>query len=401
MFVLNIVRSLSKNTCLFYMFVFSFPVPVFGNYDGLVDLERSMRPSIIISDNPMSPLGTEVEIFSAKSLIEKAPAGLYLSVGGERSFRGASMSNATGLVIMDYSRPVLQFARINRELLKADDLQQYLHLRFDATYKEWKKFQKNSKKQTSLTQQDYDAWKKFHKSTVGFNLITKLKKGKNVRYEDKEYLVSDLDFTTGNYLFDSDLFLRLHHLAVEEKVHLLWINLTEEKNVNRLIATLKDSEEKIGVLDLNNLNIDFYMGFASYMKLVRRFLLHGFLDSELLIMAIDPDSIINNHDDPLVQHKHFYYAKSFSYLEQTETSTFQISLSRIYWTDSCRSPSNQLLKSYCERRHAEGLDNILYGQDFGLHQLKEWHWWSSPTVLFTSTVIGMLTWKFLRSRTHS
>jgi hypothetical protein len=99
---------------------------------------------------PTFAVSTEMEMGKAWPILAEAAKGLYVSVGSERSFRGAAMANATGIVVVDISPKVLRFAKINRELLKAATLQTYRHLRFHASLSEWTAF--------GLSEGDYWWW---------------------------------------------------------------------------------------------------------------------------------------------------------------------------------------------------------------------------------------------------
>lgn len=99
------------------------------------------------------PISTEFQIGKIKHMVERAPEGVYISVGSERTFRGASMaSHITQVYLLDVSPEIIRFNQINMELLKAPNRETYLHLRWEATYNEWKKLDLDLKKQ------DFDWW---------------------------------------------------------------------------------------------------------------------------------------------------------------------------------------------------------------------------------------------------
>jgi len=104
-------------------------------------------------------VSTEMEIGKAWPIIEKAPKGVFISVGSERSFRGFSMDkNATALYVLDISPKVLRFATINRELFLAPDLQAYRNLRFDSDFSAWQRLQNGRKVEHLLSQDDFSWW---------------------------------------------------------------------------------------------------------------------------------------------------------------------------------------------------------------------------------------------------
>lgn len=86
------------------------------------------------------PISTEFQIGKIKHMVERAPEGVYISVGSERTFRGASMApHVTQVYLLDISPEIIRFNQINIELLKAPNREAYLHLRWEASYEDWKK----------------------------------------------------------------------------------------------------------------------------------------------------------------------------------------------------------------------------------------------------------------------
>jgi hypothetical protein len=88
-------------------------------------------------------------------LMRRALAGAMVSVGGERSFRAASMLKGIRcLIIVDASEDVNIFAKINRELLRAPSREAYTALRWYACYDRWKELS------AKLTLDDFVWWEK-------------------------------------------------------------------------------------------------------------------------------------------------------------------------------------------------------------------------------------------------
>jgi len=91
------------------------------------------------SDSEVFPISTEMQIGKIKNLLDRAPKGLFLTVGGERAFRGASMFDGLEyLIIFDISPIIIRFNQINIELLRAPN-KETKTLRWDANFAEWKK----------------------------------------------------------------------------------------------------------------------------------------------------------------------------------------------------------------------------------------------------------------------
>jgi len=49
------------------------------------------------------PVSMEMQIGKIKNLVDRSPVGIYLTVGGERAFRGASLFEITDRLIISLS----------------------------------------------------------------------------------------------------------------------------------------------------------------------------------------------------------------------------------------------------------------------------------------------------------
>ena len=112
-------------------------------------------PQFLYAEEPeVFPVSTEIQIGKIRNLIERAPAkGVYVSVGGERAFRSASMyKGVESLVIFDISPTIIRFNKINVELLKAENKEQYKKLRWESDFAKWQETSKD------LTEADFKWW---------------------------------------------------------------------------------------------------------------------------------------------------------------------------------------------------------------------------------------------------
>ncbi|MGN6669937.1 MAG: hypothetical protein ACTHJ4_00140 [Candidatus Nucleicultricaceae bacterium] len=88
-----------------------------------------------VERNKVFPVSTEFQIGKIKPIVEHAPKGIYISVGSERSFRGASMiPHVTKVYLLDLSPEIIRFNTINMQLLKAESRSIYRHLRWESSY---------------------------------------------------------------------------------------------------------------------------------------------------------------------------------------------------------------------------------------------------------------------------
>ena len=325
-------------------------------------------------------VSTEFQIGKIKHMVEKAPEGVYISVGSERSFRGASMSpQVTHVYLLDLSPEILRFNKINIELLKAPSQEKYLQLRWNAIYDDWKKFSPN------LSEDDFGWWKdnvrnlenmdyplpealnryqslpyaaKFLKirnkltcfyqrwknketpslpeklfiESISFKELETLAEtlhiptgisskewnwwknyGKNKELDcPKVWLKSPeeavdlgqiVDFKTGNYLFDDQLYERLHALAMNNQFTIMKIDLSDDAQLQKFLDHLRDKKASISILDLDNLYFEEYIGDKKYKEIVNRFLPLGKENSLLIVM--------NNYKDYACGQFQIYIAFTF------------------------------------------------------------------------------------------
>lgn len=335
--------------------------------DVLAKLEKTSRRDSE-TKSQVFPVSTEMEIGKAWPILRKAPKGIYLSIGSERSFRGASMiPDATALVVIDVSPDILKFVEINRELLKAPDLAAYRRLRVDASFGEWRAFCKSMGNSDCLTEKDFEWWvskvrdrskmlyplpEDLNRASTDYeyqkalllrrtmeSLHGALKSPENLTVEDlmqqvpfpelekmvreagltleiasaeleqwrksqfgeRRYMwgvdfgyaldaASIVDFETGNYLFDEDLYNRLHRLATAEKIYAIQTDLSDLASLSQLKEAIKEFGQQISVLDLDAVSPAVYIGDKAFLVAVRTLLDAG-TDSSILMMTWVPKRI--------------------------------------------------------------------------------------------------------------
>ena len=121
---------------------------------SFLDLTDNQSPPIAFKTFPLS---TEIEIGKIQAFTQDAPKGIYVTVGGERGFRSGALANntITHLFLLDLADDVIHYNRINAELLKTPKREDYLKLRWDAPYEEWKA---HTPLNTPVTQEDFNWW---------------------------------------------------------------------------------------------------------------------------------------------------------------------------------------------------------------------------------------------------
>ncbi len=282
-------------------------------------------PIIAKTDSEVFPISTEVQIGKIRNILDKAPKGIYLTVGGERAFRGSSMHEGIEhLIVIDISPAIIRYNKINIELLKSSNKEDYKDLRWNSDFLMWKKIS------ATLTEEDFKWWNenirnikgyilpeslnKYGSSNKYLNIRTKLlsiyplisKKFNNrekiflnnvtwsdiqaihpsttltkeefewfdVERKNPESCVQKfieepstaiewgqvVDYRSGNYLFDDKLYNRLHNLALANKITVLESDMTKQEGITLVTKTIQKIGVNLAVTDLDNLYLYDYMG---------------------------------------------------------------------------------------------------------------------------------------------
>ena len=251
-------------------------------------------------DFDIFPVSSEMQIGKIQHMIQRVPYGLYLTVGSERGFRAASMSDkVTALYLIDIHDDIICFNIINRELLKTPSRHEYLYLRWESTYHDWQNLfgtiQIKYGHEINISYDDFLWWQQNVRELgrEGYILPEYLNRvgsaplctDTDISDEEKSLdLGQILDYKTGNYLFYNDLYDRLHKLAIQNKIYTSKINLLDDGQLMQLLAYLRSLPMPISVLDLDNLYYEDYLGQDAYHRLIPYFLPLGRPQSVLLVM---------------------------------------------------------------------------------------------------------------------
>jgi hypothetical protein len=172
------------------------------------------------------------------------PSGAYLSVGTERSFIAAGLTEGlTDLIVTDIDPKVILYVYINTVLLKAaEDRQQYLKMRQAKTIGEL----------TGLSSRVLDSDNKnlFVKTWLWWARVQD-HSGMRALYETPSSSPEG-KFQNANYLFYEDQFQRVQLLAKEEKIQTFLVDLGEREVMIQLKKWLDKKDIKISAIDLSN-----------------------------------------------------------------------------------------------------------------------------------------------------
>jgi hypothetical protein len=93
-----------------------------------------------------------------------------------------------------------------------------------------------------------------------------------------------LDYKTGNYLFDDELYERIHNLAIAGKITPILADLANENELEELKQYFFNKGYNLAVLDLNNLFRDEYIGHDKYHKIIASLIELGSDQAILIVM---------------------------------------------------------------------------------------------------------------------
>ncbi len=238
------------------------------------------------------PISSEIQLYKVWHLVHDQK-GLYVGLGSERSFRIASMMpNIEHLIQIDISEDVLTFCLINRELLKAPNRLRYQKLRWSDDFAQWERFMLASKEQgidVRITKEDFDWWQLYVRNldAMGYDLPERLyREGQAKDCEDSDINLGDvIDYQSGHYLFDDALYKTLHQLAINNRIEVISMDLSDDSEVEQLNLKIRSTGKRLAVLDLDNVFHPEYIGANAYLKAAQTLTRYGDDDSVFLMMA--------------------------------------------------------------------------------------------------------------------
>jgi hypothetical protein len=185
----------------------------------------------------------------ALPIYRKSNHGVYVSVGTERSFIGAALSEAKALFVIDYDPETIRFAKINRALLAAStDRADYLNLRLSASLEFWQQRSQRLAAEDKETLSTPDSWA-FWDKKVRRNQAAWDNAFGHFHTEPKH--PSD-PFFASNYLFDDRLYGRLSQLAKGSRIWAQQLDLRHENEVRSFCEALKSAGLTFGVIDTSD-----------------------------------------------------------------------------------------------------------------------------------------------------
>jgi len=200
------------------------------------------NPGIYLPPNEQHPA-------VALPIYRKSNHGVYVSVGTERSFIGAALSEAKALFVIDYDPQTIRFANINRALLAAStDRADYLNLRLSASPELWQQRSRSLAAQDKETLSNPDSWTFWDKSVRKNQAAWDNAFG---HFHTGPKSPSD-PFFASNYLFDDRLYSHLSQIAKGSRIWALQLDLRHENEVRSFCEELKSRALTLGVIDTSD-----------------------------------------------------------------------------------------------------------------------------------------------------
>jgi len=204
--------------------------------------ERKPNPGIYLAPNEQHPA-------VALPIYRKSNHGAYVSVGTERSFIGAALTEAQALVVIDYDPQTVQFANINRALLAASTgREDYVSLRLQASLDVWQQRARLLTGEDKTILSDPDSWT-FWDQKVRKNVWAW---GGAFQHFDTEPKDPNDPFYASDYLFDARLYEHLSRLAKHSLIWARVVDLRHDAEVRSVCADLKSRGLPLGVVDTSD-----------------------------------------------------------------------------------------------------------------------------------------------------
>jgi hypothetical protein len=182
----------------------------------------------------------------ALPIYRKSNHGVYVSVGTERSFIGAALTNAKALYVIDYDVLAVRFAKVNRALLAASTSRaDYAKLRLTAAQDVWRQRSQHLSGEDKETLANPESWVFWDK---------KVRKSWDPDFGHFHMVPQHPGdpFFASNYLFDDRLYRRMSRLAKSARIWARLVDLRHEEEVRALCDDLKSKGLPLGVVDTSD-----------------------------------------------------------------------------------------------------------------------------------------------------
>ncbi|MBF0206548.1 MAG: hypothetical protein HQK53_06635 [Oligoflexia bacterium] len=198
----------------------------------------------------------ETKPIDATAIFNNLAPGLYVSVGTERGFLAASVSEITHLLLLDGNFQVVYFNRLNIALLKmSHSRKDYLRLRLHPAASYWY----DSQRLSVLTEAERSLitdprairwWHKFVSSSAWFDFHVSPEK------RDPHFQ----SFVKINYLYSYEQYTKIKQLADDGRIEAQLLDYNDNKARRIIVSAIEESGLRLSALDISNAWRRKYMG---------------------------------------------------------------------------------------------------------------------------------------------
>ncbi|TBR17729.1 hypothetical protein EPO15_16260 [bacterium] len=277
---------------------------VFDGRGFLADLETDApaleNPGKFVVPNERHPA-------DMRPILERAPAGAYVTVGTERGFIAAALAPAiTHLVLADIDPHVVAYNRTNIALLRLSRSRaEYAALREQAPQRRWVELARERGMRDLIPllsdPGNFKAWRKYQTRNLSASRWTLLKEDvRGFLHRRLPWLAAagtpgeehrPFEFAGANYLRDDALYGKVKAMADQGRIKPLAMDLGDAASVSALTSALGRSGVALGALDLSNVWESVYLKARPVMRLVQSFL-HIAAEDSLLVISQGGGSVV-------------------------------------------------------------------------------------------------------------
>ena len=205
----------------------------------------------------------ELQPIQALDIFLNSPEGVYVSVGTERGFVGAALSNANSLLLVDHDPAVVHYNLYNTLMLKAaESIEHFRQLRSkNLDLLDIQELNLTSAEKSYLEELFQQYWwnKIFHGYKNSDQNLVNLLLGDQLK-----------TYQGANYFFEEDLFSKLSQMAKSGQIRVEQGDFSVKADVEKINNWFRDQQKKISILDISNAWMESYMGREKTLELIHK-----------------------------------------------------------------------------------------------------------------------------------
>lgn len=196
----------------------------------------------------------EIRPYDAKDLINPAPRGAYVVVGGERAlfdYLMAKDENVMTLIAVDMDPGIIRFHLLNSILLRMTpdrNTEIYRKLRIQGYMQLWEMYARQAFKEQRISKIEMETILK-QENLEWWRAVMSLSKWEFLHQKPAS---SKDPFYAVNYLYDPELLFRIQKLALSGRYKAHIVDLGDAKQVENFVQIIKDMKWSLAFFDLSN-----------------------------------------------------------------------------------------------------------------------------------------------------